>query len=208
MSFDTISFMKLSVVIQAGGESRRMGQNKALLPFMGQSLIERVISRIKVISEEILITSNEPNLFDFLHIPVFADLVPDRGALGGLFTAFSITHTPLVAVVACDMPFVNPQLLEAQIKSLVDQNKDCMVPRHQNGTEPFHAVYRREVCCAAVKASLDLEHKRVDSWFPVVHMGFFEAEEITRYDPSGNAFFNINSPEDYQQAILLANQEK
>ena len=98
--------MNISVVIQAGGESRRMGQNKALLPFKGQLLIERVISRIKVISEEVLVTSNEPDLFDFLGIPICSDLITGKGALGGLFTAFSIAHTPLVAVVACDMPFV------------------------------------------------------------------------------------------------------
>jgi len=196
--------MKLSVVIQAGGESRRMGQNKALLPFMGQSLIERVISRIKAISDEIIITSNDPGLFDFLHVPVFADLVPGRGALSGLFTAFSIAHTPLVAVVACDMPFVSTQLLEAQVELLIKQNMDGIVPRHDNGTEPFHAVYRREECREAVKASLDLEHRRVDSWFPTVRMGYMEREDIMRYDPSGHAFFNINSPEDYRRAIEIA----
>ena len=196
--------MKLSVVIQAGGESRRMGQNKALLPFMGQTLIERVISRIKVISDEVLVTSNDPGLFDFLHLPVSTDLVPGRGALSGLFTAFSITHTPLVAVVACDMPFISPQLLSAQIKMLIEQKVDAMVPRHEDGTEPFHAVYRREACLKAVKASLDLGQKRVDSWFPSVCMGYIELEDIMRYDPSGHAFFNINSPEDYQQAIEIA----
>jgi molybdopterin-guanine dinucleotide biosynthesis protein A len=196
--------MKLSVVIQAGGESRRMGQNKALLTFMGQTLIERVISRIKFISDEVLVTSNEPGLFDFLHLPVSADLVPGRGALSGLFTAFSITHTPLVAVVACDMPFVSPQLLSAQIKMLIEQNAEGIVPRHKDGTEPFHSIYRREVCLAAVETSIDLGRKRVDSWFPVVRMGYIEHEDIMRYDPSGHAFFNINSPEDYQQAIEIA----
>jgi len=185
-----------------------MGQNKALLPFIGQTLIEKVISRIKVFSKEILVTSNEPDLFDFLHIPVYADLITGKGALSGLFTAFSVTRTPLVAVVACDMPFVNPQLLNAQIKMLIEQNTDGMVPRHAGGCEPFHAVYQREICLEAVKSSLDREQKRADSWFPLVNMGFIEKEDIVRYDPAGHAFFNINSPEDYQQALLLADREE
>lgn len=194
-------------MIQAGGESRRMGQNKALLPFNGQRLIERLISRIRVITDEVLVISNQPETFNFLHTPGFTDLLPGNGALGGLFTAFSIAHTPLVAVVACDMPFVNSKLLDAQIKKLIRQNADGMVPRHAGGCEPFHAVYRREVCLAAVKGSLERGLKRADSWYASVNMGFIETEEIVRYDPAGYAFFNINSPEDYQQALLLAARE-
>ena len=81
-----------------------------------------------------------------------------------------------------------------------------MVPRHADGCEPFHAVYRREVCLAAVKASLELGQKRADSWFPSVQMGYIEHEDIMRYDPSGHAFFNINCPEDYQQAIKITEE--
>jgi molybdopterin-guanine dinucleotide biosynthesis protein A len=196
--------MKMSVVIQAGGESRRMGQNKALLPFLGQTLIERVISRIKDIADEVVITSNEPGMFDFLHLPVYPDLVPGRGALGGLYSAFSIANSPLVAVVACDMPFANSSLLNAQMELLIKQKVDGMVPRHENGTEPFHAVYQRETCRLAVKSSLDLGKKRADSWFPVVRMGYIEHEDTLRYDPTGYAFYNLNNPEDYQQAIEIA----
>lgn len=199
--------MEFGVVVQAGGESRRMGQNKALLPFLGKTLIERVISRIKVVSDEILITSNEPALFEFMNLPVFADVVSGKGALGGLYTAFSMANSPLVAVVACDMPFVNPQLLIALRELLIADNYDAVVPRLSAGCEPFHAVYRREVCLEAVKASLDQGLKRADSWHPLVRMGYFNPEDIARYDPSGLAFFNINDPEEYRHALEIAEKE-
>ncbi len=101
----------LTVVIQAGGESRRMGQDKALLPFLGKPLIQRVIERVASLADELLVTTNRPEAYQFLDLPLFPDVIPGRGALGGLYTALSAASQPLVAVVACDMPFASPALL-------------------------------------------------------------------------------------------------
>ena len=103
----------LTVVIQAGGESRRMGQDKALIPFLGDHLIQRVRGRVAPLADELLVTTNQPQGYRFLGLPLFPDLIPGRGALGGLYTALSAASQPLVAVVACDMPFVNAEMLAA-----------------------------------------------------------------------------------------------
>src|SRR5512141_666268 len=103
----------LSVVVQAGGESTRMGENKALKPFLGRPLIQRVVERLAPIADEVLITTNQPDQFAFLKVPLFPDQRPGRGALGGLHTAIASAHEPYVAVVACDMPFASAQLLQA-----------------------------------------------------------------------------------------------
>jgi len=73
-----------SVVIQAGGESRRMGQDKALLPFLGEPLIERVINRVVPYADELLITTNNPEDYKVFNVPLFQDILPGIGALGGL----------------------------------------------------------------------------------------------------------------------------
>src|SRR5512138_1280386 len=96
-----------TVVINAGGESRRMGENKALKRFAGQVLIERIISRLRPLAQEILITTNQPELYGFLELPLVPDLITGKGALGGLYTALSSACYSYVGVVACDMPFVN-----------------------------------------------------------------------------------------------------
>ncbi len=192
--------MKLSVVVQAGGESRRMGQNKALVPFLGQPLIERVMLRVKPIADELLVTSNQPEALAFLQVPVYPDLLPSRGALGGLLTALTAASHPLVAVVACDMAFVSAPLLAAEREVALEPGVDGVIPQTGTGFEPFHAVYRRDACLPAVRAVLEKGEKRADSWWPLVRLRYFDAQQIARYDPLGEAFININTPEELRQA--------
>lgn len=195
---------KLSVVIMAGGESRRMGQDKALVPFLGQPLIQRVVARVAALGDEVLVTGNQPDSLAFLGLPVYPDLLPGRGALSGLYTAFASAQHPLVAVVGCDMPFVSSALLAALRDALLSQAVDAVVPRTGRGLEPFHAVYRREPCLAAVKAALEAGLKRADSWHAQVRMAYFSEAEIARYDPRGEAFININTLEELRDAERIA----
>ena len=111
----------LSIVIQAGGQSQRMGQDKALMPFLGRPLIQRVIERLTPIADEVLVTTNNPEDYRFLGLPLFPDLKPARGALGGLYTALSSAACEAVAVVACDMPFASGALIEAASRLLVEE---------------------------------------------------------------------------------------
>ena len=196
--------MSLSIVIQAGGESQRMGTNKALLPFLGVPLIQRVLDRVRPLATEVLITTNQPEDFEFLHLPLFPDIYPARGALVGLHTALSAASQPYVAVVACDMPFVNPELLSFQLDCLIREQVDLVVPLTGQGYEPFHAVYRRETCLPAVINALDSGLQRMISWFPQVKVRELTLEELQRLDPSGLAFLNVNTPEEFKAAEELA----
>ena len=190
----------LSVVIQAGGQSSRMGQDKALKLFLGRPLIERVIERLNPIADEMLVTTNHPDDYAFLNLPLFTDLKPGRGALGGLYTAlFSAKHS-IVAVVACDMPFANAELFKAASDILVREEADVVIAKTDEGYEPLHAVYRRETCLSAVDAAIASDKWRMDSWFPQVKMRLLMPEEIKHYDPNGLAFSNINTPEEFAQA--------
>jgi molybdopterin-guanine dinucleotide biosynthesis protein A len=190
----------LSVVIQAGGQSSRMGQDKALKLFLGRPLIQRVIERMQPIADEALVTTNRPEAYGFLNLPLFTDLRPGRGALGGLYTAlFSAKHSS-VAVAACDMPFANAELFKAASEILDKEKADIVIARTDEGYEPLHAVYRRETCIPAIEAAIDSEKWRMDAWFPQVRIRLLTPEEIKRYDPNGSAFLNINTPEDFAKA--------
>ncbi|HJW89725.1 MAG TPA: molybdenum cofactor guanylyltransferase, partial [Anaerolineales bacterium] len=103
--------MKMTLAIQAGGDSRRMGQDKGLVPLLGQPLVARAIQRLGRLADEVLVTTNHTEAYRFLGIPLFPDLIPGVGALSGLYTALSAAQNPLVAVVACDMPFASADLL-------------------------------------------------------------------------------------------------
>ena len=194
----------LTVVIQAGGESRRMGRDKALAPFLGRTLIERVIARVRPVADELLVTTNQPADYLFLGLPLFADAIPGRGALGGLYTALSAASQPLVGVVACDMPFASPALLAYQCDLLNDPDLDAAIPRTEGGTEPFHAVYRRETCLPAAEGALQAGKWRVDAWFAQVNIRFLSPEETAPYDPGELAFWNVNTPEELAEAARIA----
>jgi molybdopterin-guanine dinucleotide biosynthesis protein A len=194
----------LSLVIQAGGESRRMGADKALLPFLGQPLILRLLNRLAGLADEVLVTSNQPENYRFLGLSPIPDLLPGCGALGGLYTALEAAHHLCVAVVACDMPFANPELLAAELVLLLEMEADAVIPRSANGTEPFHAVYRRETCLPHVKAALDSGKRRVDAWFPQVKIHYLAPAETLPYDPDGLAFLNVNTPKELREAERIA----
>ncbi len=181
-----------------------MGCNKALIQFLGQPLIQRVMTRLAPAADELLITGNQPELFSFLQVPVYPDLYPGLGALGGLFTALSVAKYPLVAVVACDMAFANPDLLLAERDALISHGVEAVVPQTEAGCEPFHAVYSRETCRISVGLALDAGKRRADAWYSEVNVLYFTPQQIQPYDPKGEAFININTPQELLQAEAYA----
>ena len=190
----------LSVVIQAGGQSTRMGEDKALKPFLGRPLIQRVVDRLAPIADELLVTTNRPDDYAFLGHRLIADLVPGRGALGGLYTALASAHGDMVAVVACDMPFASPSLIQAATRLLVEEEADVIIAKTDEGYEPFHAVYRRATCVPAIQSALEADKWKVIAWFPSVKVRELSSDELKRLDPSGLAFSNVNSPEEFAEA--------
>ncbi|HLE13145.1 MAG TPA: molybdenum cofactor guanylyltransferase [Anaerolineales bacterium] len=193
----------ISVAIQAGGQSRRMGQDKGLLLLQGKPLITRVLARVAFLADEILVTTNQLSDYQFLSLPLYPDLFPGTGALGGLYTALHAAQEPLVAVVACDMPFVNPAILELARDRLLETGVDVAIPRTDEGYEPFHAVYRKEACLPAVEKALQAGERRLISWFADVQVLTLEEALFGPLDPQGLAFWNLNTPEEFQHAELL-----
>ncbi|MCC6299350.1 MAG: molybdenum cofactor guanylyltransferase [Anaerolineales bacterium] len=194
----------LTVCIQAGGASSRMGEDKALKNFLGRPLIQRVIERLKPIADELIVTTNRPDDFSFLGARLIPDLKPGRGALGGLYTAiFSASH-PLVAVIACDMPFASPSLIEASLKIMDDEQADVVIAKGEEGYEPLHAVYRRDTCLPAIESAIEADQWKVVSWFPQVKVRVLTADEIKSADPDGLAYWNVNTPEEFAKAEEIA----
>jgi len=192
----------LTICIQAGGQSSRMGEDKALKTFLGRPLIQRVIERLSPIADELIVTTNRPDDYAFLdlRLTLRADLKPGRGALGGLYTAIASAKNPIVAVVACDMPFASGTLLEAASRMLVEEEADVVIARSAEGYEPLHAIYRRETCLPAIEAAIDADQWKAIAWFPHVKVRILTPEEIKRYDPLGLAFWNVNTPEEFAEA--------
>lgn len=197
----------LSIVIQAGGQSSRMGEDKALKLFLGKPLIQRVVERVSPIADELIVTTNRPTDYAFLNQRLVPDLKPGRGPLGGLYTAIASASHPFVAVVACDMPFASARFIESAHRLLVKEEADVLIAQTGEGYEPFHAVYRRETCLPAIEAAIHEDKWKVTSWFSEVKLRKLTPDELKAFDPSGLCFWNVNTPEEFANAEKLAQSE-
>lgn len=196
---------RVSVVIQAGGESRRMGQSKATVPFAGRPLICRLVERLSPVADELIITTNEAERLEFLHemypeahIRLVSDIHDERGALPGLYTALQEASNPYVAVVACDMVFASGRLVVAEALAMNESGADVVVPSNKHGFEPLHAMYRRSGCLGPVRERVQRGEKRVQSFFndPAVVVLPFSQDRVLNVEPRGGCFINANTPED------------
>ena len=191
----------LTIAILAGGRSSRMGTDKAFVRVLGRPLIEEILGQSAGLGTESLIITNRPAEYAYLGVPLFGDVLPDKGPLGGLYTALHSATRPHVLCIACDMPFVVRPLLDYLI-SLIPEG-DAIMPRLDGEAEPFRAIYSR-ACLAPIRAALDAGRMRMISFFPDVSVRFVDEAEIDRFDPQHLSFFNVNTPEDLEQARRLA----
>jgi molybdopterin-guanine dinucleotide biosynthesis protein A len=197
----------LTVAVQAGGQSTRMGQDKALKPFLGRPLIQRVIDRLAPIADELIVTTNRPAEYAFLNRRLVPDLKPGRGALGGLYTAIVSANHPLVAVVACDMPFASTIFFDGARRLMVEEEADVVIAKTEEGYEPLHALYRRENCLPAIESVIEADQWKVIAWFPLVKVHTLTPDEVSSFDPSGLCFWNLNTPEEFIQAEKRATEQ-
>ncbi len=184
---------KLTVAIQAGGKSSRMGTDKSFVPFRGRPMIATVIDAVAGLGDELILITNKPDEYAHLGLPMFGDLYPETGPLGGIYTAIHAAAHPHVLTVACDMPWLNRPLL-AYMASL-RETADVVVPRWEKYPEPLHAVYSK-ACLEPIKEKLDAQMYKITVFYGRVSLRFVSREEIEQFDPEGKSFVNVNTPEE------------
>ncbi|MCI0396581.1 MAG: molybdenum cofactor guanylyltransferase [Chloroflexi bacterium] len=187
----------ITVAIMAGGKSSRMGTDKSFVPLLGKPLIEHVMERVYRLGEETILITNKPGDYAHLGLPMFGDIYPDRGPLGGFHTALSHARFPHVLVVACDMPWLNRPLLEYMIS--LRETADIVVPQWDKYPEPLHAVYGR-ACLEPIEENLRAGLLKLTAFFGKVRVHFLDRPTIARFDPAGRSFANLNTPEELAQA--------
>jgi len=184
---------KLTVAIQAGGKSSRMGVDKSFVLYNGRPMIEIVRETVAGLGDELIVITNHPEAYAHLGLPMFADMYPDHGPLGGIYTAVSQAQHAHTLVVACDMPWLNRNLLEYMIS--LRETADVIVPRWEKFPEPLHAIYSKN-CLGPIEEKLKAEQLKITSFYGRVSVRFVERAEIERFDPHGRSFVNINTPDE------------
>ena len=198
----------ISLVIQAGGESKRMGFPKEELEFEGKHVVEAQIERFEDYVDEVVITSNHPEHLEFLKdgaykvsVKVFGDIPPRRGALTGMHTAFAKSTCDRVCCIACDMFFASENLLVSQVKLMNSSGADVVIPKNKHGREPFHALYNRETCLKAVEHALEKGEVKVQSFLDCDGLKIYDMtqDEVREAVPRGGCFINVNTPEQLER---------
>ncbi len=195
----------ISAVVLAGGESRRLGQDKCMLLVEGQSLLDRTLGLLASLAGDLVVVSNDPRRTVDLPFPV--RLVPDRqpgvGALMGLYSGLHAARHDRAVAVACDMPFLSLPLLRHMVSLSVDY--DVVLPRLGDLVEPLHAVYGKG-CLGPMERQLSRGRRRIVSFFDDVRVCYVEQAEVDRYDPRNLSFLNVNTPDDWQRVQALLRQ--
>lgn len=197
----------LTIAVQAGGESKRMGQSKALTPFLGRPLIEHMLEIVAAFADELIVTTNEKERLAYLterypKLRLVSDVMSERGALPGLLTAINASSNDAVGVVACDMVAFSPQILIREALALQASGSDAVVPFNGENWEPFAAVYRKSTCQPALKHITAQGAKRMRDLIDVIDCARFNAE-LLRKPGSIDPFANVNTPQELAQAEVL-----
>jgi FdhD protein len=181
-------------VILAGGESRRMGCDKSLLPIAGARFIERIYRQMAALFDEVIIVTNSPGLYEELPCRKVPDLYPVKGSLAGIHSGLSHARSDRIFVVACDMPFLSAEVIRRLCAR--SEAADVIIPRSERGVEPLHALYDTR-CLPAVEELLDAGEKKIVRFFPQVRVCEVPPTAFADCDPDGRSFRNINTPQEY-----------
>jgi molybdopterin-guanine dinucleotide biosynthesis protein A len=192
---------KITGIILSGGKSVRMGENKAFIEVEGIPIINRIQSLFEKLFEEIIIATNQKELFKNFDAKIYSDLIPNRGVLGGLYTGLFYSSFPYSFCVACDMPFLKKSVIEYLIQSIRDE--DVIVPKTKDGLQPLHAIYSKN-CLKPIKKIIELGKYKIIDFYTMVKIKIIEEDEFSSLDLKRESFINVNTPEE----LLLIKRDK
>ncbi|MBI1995188.1 MAG: NTP transferase domain-containing protein [Deltaproteobacteria bacterium] len=187
-----------SAVILAGGKSSRMGRPKALLQFDNEPLIVHIVRALKSMFAEAVVVAAPEQELPPLPALLVRDEVAYQGPVGGIYYGLKAARGEFGFVTSCDVAFTNLSIISYLTSQIADY--DVVVPYWQERFQPLHAVYRRSVL-PLLKEQLERGELRPIFLYDKVRTRKIGEDEIRRLDPEGLSFFNMNTPEDYEEAL-------
>lgn len=179
-------------IILAGGQSKRLGVDKAELIVGGRSILERTVLIIKQIFAEVIVVSNVRRDIVGEDVIQVKDIAGAKGALGGIYTGLAHASYDRSFITACDMPYIMPQMVE-----LIAQRpqKDVVVPRVNGNFEPLFAVYSNQ-CIPIIEQMISCNILKISDLFKKCSVEYVDEESLRKLDKNLKSFININSLRD------------
>ena len=177
-----------------------MGENKAFIEIGGVPIIQRIYTLFKELFQEVIIVTNQVELFNNFDSKIYSDLLPDKGALGGLYTGLFFSTYHYSFCVACDMPFINKSLFQYLMKRI--SGEDVIVPRTKDGLQPLHAIYSKN-CLDPIKIIIEQGKYKIIDFYHMVKVKIVEENDFVSLDPLRESFINVNTPEELLSIIKV-----
>jgi len=186
--------------ILVGGASRRMGRDKALLDFGGQTFVERIASELSTVASTVSLVGARQAYSSFKNV---SDIHQQWGALGGIHAALMAAKTEWAVIVACDLPFVTSGLVE-RLTTFISDTADAVVPIQPDGRpQPVCALYRRTTCLPEIERLVAAGEHTPRALLAKVRTRYVEFVEISDLPAAEHFFFNVNRPEDLEKAQAM-----
>jgi molybdenum cofactor guanylyltransferase len=195
---DQADATRAAAVVLAGGRSSRMGTPKAMLPFDGEPLIVHVVAALRRLFGEVVVVAAPGQDLPAMPVTLVRDDVAYQGPVGGLCYGLRAATRDVCFATSCDSAFLSSSLISHLVSRI--PGHDVVVPRWEGRFQPLHASYRRSVL-PLLEDQLSRSELRPVFLFDKVRTLTIEEDEIRRFDPEGSSFFNMNTPEDYEEAL-------
>lgn len=225
--------LEVTGIVLSGGSSRRMGRDKAMLPVGGASSIERTAHSLGAVCSEVLISISTPKPYDFVGLRSVQDIYTGKGPMAGLHACLNMSQTPWNMVLACDMPFVSAEVIQALVQiaaEVVGRDReseptgenlehharaemseraqlDAVLPVVEGKAQPMCALYHRDVQ-TSLASCLSRNELRMMDWLSQLHVLYVPVEHLSRLvgREASRDLFNMNRPEDYATACQWAEE--
>ncbi len=184
-----------SAIILAGGNARRMGQDKAMLLLNQRSLLKTVIETMQPLFVHTLISVSQ--LRPEIDVPQICDAELDAGPLVGLVTTLEKISTPWAFVVGCDMPFISSAVVEQLAKQRA--HYQAVIPVVRDQLQPLAAFYST-TCIPMLRASLSLGNRSLHGAISHLNVCYVNEAELIKVDPQLRSFFDLDTPQDFERA--------
>lgn len=185
-----------TAIVMAGGDSRRMGTDKASILLDGQTLLQGVIATMQQIFPRVIVSVRQPRAG--IDLPQVCDEQPDGGPLAGLVASLGQITTPWAFMVACDMPFVVPEVVELLAKYRLQHQ--AVVPIVHGHPQPLAAFYAAG-SLVPLRTSLAAQQKSLRSVLKQLDVRYVDEVEMLKADPQLRSFFDLDTPQDVEAAM-------
>ena len=185
-------------VILAGGESTRMGKNKAFIEINGKRIIDRTVSLFREVFDDVLLVTNTPLDYIELKVRIVTDLVSGKGSLGGIYTGLFFSSSSKAFFVGCDMPFLDRRVIQYFLS--LAQTADIVVQRTKDYWQPLHAIYPRTLL-KPIERLLQQGELKIIKTYQGMRVREVTGEELKRFDPDLHTLSNFNTPEELKKLL-------